>query len=71
VAHDLTGRKINNSSEAIALTCNNIFTFDGRLHVLLGCPHGISKELYRDFFTQLEAIDEKTFIVILNKHRHF
>jgi len=65
VSHDLTGKKINNSNEVIALTCN-IFTFDGRLHVLLGCPHGMSKELYKDLFMQLEKIDEETLIAALN-----
>jgi hypothetical protein len=64
-SHDLNGRKINNSDQAIAMACNS-FTVNGYFHALFSCPRGLSTDLYRDFFKQLEDADERTFITILN-----
>jgi hypothetical protein len=64
-SHDLNGRKINNSDQAIAMACNG-FTVNGYFHALFSCPRGLSADLYRDFFKQLENADERTFITVLN-----
>jgi hypothetical protein len=63
LSHDLIGQKINISHEAIGMTC--IFTTDGHLHVLLSCPHKISKELYRGLLRQLELVDETSSLLRL------
>lgn len=64
-SHDLKLRKINNSKEAIMISCS-IFTAQDSTHILLSCPNGASAGLYREFLQQLELVDEQTFLTVIN-----
>ncbi len=64
-SHDLEGRRLNSSKIPTAMSCN-IFTKDGTLHIILGCPGNDSKAAYNNFLEQLGATDDKTFITAMN-----
>jgi len=55
ISHDLEGKKINQSNDAIGIT-SNIFTIDNYLHVIVSCPRGNSATFYLPFFDSSEKL---------------
>jgi hypothetical protein len=64
-SHDLTGKKINDTHDAIAMSCS-VFTAGNETHALLSCPEGPSKRLYAALLQQLEKSDDQTFKAVMN-----
>lgn len=65
ITHDLEGQKINQSTDAAAITCS-IFSTDNYLPAIFSCPRGNSATFYLNFLRQLREVDDDGFITILN-----
>lgn len=64
-SHDLNGKRLNNLKIPIALTYN-VFSKDGKIHILLGLPSGESKKAYTGLLEQIKKVDDDTFRTIIN-----
>jgi SEC-C motif len=64
-SHDLNLRKINDTNQAIVISCS-VFAAEDGTNILLSCPDGLSRNLYREFLQQLGTTDDRTFATVLN-----
>ena len=64
-SHNLQRRKINDTREAIVMSCN-VFAADDGTHVVFSCPTGPSSQLYGTLLRELQNADDQAFRTALN-----
>lgn len=64
-SHDLTLQPINDTTEAIVMSCSAFMKQEG-LHVLVSCPGGASQRLYLNLLRQLDHVDDEAFATVVN-----